>query len=1138
MRPSSRSSAEPARERRPVEGREAVVPEPADVALEEGAQVRDAVLQHRDPVDAHAEGEALPGVGIDARRAQHLRMHHAGAEDLEPVLALADPQRAALPRAADVDLRRGLGEREVRGAEAQFDRRHLEERPAELLEHPLQVRHREVAVDGEPLDLVEHRRVRLVHVHAVDAARRDHPEGRAPRLERTDLHRARMRAEHVRRAVVAVGPREEKGVVLLPRGMLGRDVERVEVVPVALDLRAFGHRKAHVGEDGGQLVHDLRDRVQRARAARPGPRRQRHVEPFLRQPRVERRVAERGLLRAERRVDLVAEPVQRGAARLPLLGRHPAQLAHPKADLALLPERRQPHPLERALVGSTRDVGEIPLPQRVRPVHPGVSLTRRRASFGRSGTQAGRPPQPASGGGGKRRAGLGDDGLEGRGLVDREVGKHLAVHLDPRQRQRVDEARIGQRGVDGTDARVDPLDPERAEVALAGLAVAGGVLLRLVHRLRRGAEVGAAGAIVALGLLDDLAVRGVRDDAGFDTGHFGSSAVVGHVFLDDLRIRVRQDHRAARVADELRRPLDHSVPLARGARLHQPGGGHAEALLGARLRLHLGHFQLLRGSGARTRHATSAGRAESRVIGRRAPSRKRNLDVGLGGGDEAFLAGRHAQDVRRARDLEGHARGQHDLVGLGREALCHRRPDRAEDRALETVHARGHHAMRAPGETEPPRRALERRQRQDRHPRALARHERGGGAGLAVDADRLDVRGLGDLAGGGDDAVGDGLTVRAARALDDLAVGRVLLDRDRDIVHRPHRLERVLARGALGREHHRVGALVDRGRDVRDLGARRHRRLDHALEHLRRHDHRLRGGAAHADEPLLDRRHVLHRQLDAEVAARHHHPVRDREDRREGLHARGLLDLRQDRGAALGERARLGDVLGALHERQRQPVDAEIAHELEVAPVLLRQRRERQHHVGHVDALAVRDRAADDDGAVREVRPAALDAQTDLAVVDEQRRSGLERLEDLAVRQRRAGRVAGRGVEVEAEGLALGEILRAIGEHPAAQFRALQVGEDGDGTAGIGLDLADRRVTLRDIGMPPVAHVEPKHVGTGLEERADRVVVVRRGPERGHDLHVAETSHAVVLCRRRSSARPRYGTHSDARQLVRRRWRR
>ena len=43
----------------------------------------------------------------------------------------------------------------------------------------------------------------------------------------------------------------------------------------------------------------------------------------------------------------------------------------------------------------------------------------------------------------------------------------------------------------------------------------------------------------------------------------------------------------------------------------------------------------------------------------------------------------------------------------------------------------------------------------------------------------------------------------------------------------------------FGREHHSVGAFEDGGRDVGHLGARRHRRGDHALQHLRRDDRGL-----------------------------------------------------------------------------------------------------------------------------------------------------------------------------------------------------------------------------------------------------------------------------------------------------------
>ena len=94
-------------------GGQAELAQEAQVAVEEQAQVVDAVAQHRQPVDARAEGEADDALGVEAHVAHHLRMHLARARDLEP----AAGQRAALEH--DVDLGARLGEREVARAEAQ-----------------------------------------------------------------------------------------------------------------------------------------------------------------------------------------------------------------------------------------------------------------------------------------------------------------------------------------------------------------------------------------------------------------------------------------------------------------------------------------------------------------------------------------------------------------------------------------------------------------------------------------------------------------------------------------------------------------------------------------------------------------------------------------------------------------------------------------------------------------------------------------------------------------------------------------------------------------------------------------------------------------------------------------------------------
>ena len=67
-----------------------------------------------------------------------------------------------------------------------------------------------------------------------------------------------MRAKHRPRAVGAFG--EIERVVILPRRMLGRNVERGEIVEVGLDVGALGDRETHIGEDLGDLVGDLADR--------------------------------------------------------------------------------------------------------------------------------------------------------------------------------------------------------------------------------------------------------------------------------------------------------------------------------------------------------------------------------------------------------------------------------------------------------------------------------------------------------------------------------------------------------------------------------------------------------------------------------------------------------------------------------------------------------------------------------------------------------------------------------------------------------------------------------------------------------------------------------------------------------------
>src|SRR5215210_7002492 len=115
--------------------------EEAHVVLEEEADVVQFVHQPAHAVDAEAEGEARELLGVNADRAQDVRVHHAGAAQLDPAGALAESAaRAAALEAGVVGLHARLGEREVGGAEAR-PRLGAEEAADELGERALQVSH-------------------------------------------------------------------------------------------------------------------------------------------------------------------------------------------------------------------------------------------------------------------------------------------------------------------------------------------------------------------------------------------------------------------------------------------------------------------------------------------------------------------------------------------------------------------------------------------------------------------------------------------------------------------------------------------------------------------------------------------------------------------------------------------------------------------------------------------------------------------------------------------------------------------------------------------------------------------------------------------------------------------------------------
>ena len=221
--------------------------------------LRDVVVNHLMQVVGMTAME--PPAGGDAKTLQDAKV--ALYRAISPAgpggrAGSADPARTALgARVEDVQLRGRLGEREVVGAQPDlgFVAEHL---PGEVLQGAEEVCHAQVPVDGQALELVEHRRVGGVElIGAEHLARAQHVDGQIAFQHGTDLHRGRVRAHQE----VRLGRLHEERVLHFPCRVVRLEVQGVEVEPLRFHLGAFGDFPAHAHENvrnavlqGGQRV--------------------------------------------------------------------------------------------------------------------------------------------------------------------------------------------------------------------------------------------------------------------------------------------------------------------------------------------------------------------------------------------------------------------------------------------------------------------------------------------------------------------------------------------------------------------------------------------------------------------------------------------------------------------------------------------------------------------------------------------------------------------------------------------------------------------------------------------------------------------------------------------------------------------
>ncbi len=263
-------------------------------------------------VEAEPEREPLPLLRVNPAAGEHVGVDHAAATELEP--------RAV--GAADVELGRRLREREVGRSQP---RREVaaEERLGECVEGSGQVGEGDVPIDHQALDLVEHRHVGGVGgVLAVHATRHDHVDRWWLRGHHPHLHGGGVGPQHRRAGLPHL---HVQRVVHVARGVVGREVECPEVVPVGLDLRPLRDREAHADEHVLELLHGLRDQVE-VTGAPPG-RHLREVEPLARDLKSAGLGLELGPAGGQGRLQRMAGPVDRGTGGLALLGLEAAEPA-------------------------------------------------------------------------------------------------------------------------------------------------------------------------------------------------------------------------------------------------------------------------------------------------------------------------------------------------------------------------------------------------------------------------------------------------------------------------------------------------------------------------------------------------------------------------------------------------------------------------------------------------------------------------------------------------------------------------------------------------------------------------------------------------------------------------------------------
>jgi len=281
------------------------------------------------------------------------------------------------------------------------------------------------------------------------------------------------------------------------------------------------------------------------------------------------------------------------------------------------------------------------------------------------------------------------------------------------------------------------------------------------------------------------------------------------------------------------------------------------------------------------------------------------------------------------------------------------------------------------------------------------------------------------------------------------------------------------------------------------------------------------------DDLLLDADQFGIADLHRQVAAGDHHAVAGADQLIQGVvvgYRLGTFDLGDQPGITTGFLQQLAGVVhvgGIARKGHRHIVQVQLGGQLDVAFVLVGQRRRGEPAALAVDALVVGQRAADQYPAAQFVATDTLHLHYHPAIVEQQLVADLAVLDQVGIvdTYHLLGTGIARVTDGKTEVIAGGQLDAFLGKAGNADLRALQVAQQSHMAPGRGSQLADQTRPFAVLIGTAVGEVQACHIQTRMDQGVEGGWGVAGRAEGGDDL-AATKGHARLQVQECSEATP------------------